>query len=236
MVGVSETITEDERPACTCDEPEPIGFAGPARGSMLDPDPGPRLDELDWTYSCMRCRGVLPRWPLFLHNIFAAPSEPGPPYTHTVDLTPPDPAEAVAWLRGQIEIDHNRWRATFAQVRPVDAGGITVLPGGFEALALWEDAQDHVADCEAKLAILDGHHILSRDDRSEDYDEFSVVSIGGANKDHGCVTCHYYGQGGVKGHGICWTVRTLASAYRHREGYARYWGEPVTHTITEGGK
>ena len=37
-----------------------------------------------------------------LHNILNPPAEPGPPYTHTLDLAPPDPAEAVAWLRKQI--------------------------------------------------------------------------------------------------------------------------------------
>jgi len=154
-----------------------------------------------------------------LHNIFAAPAEPGPPYTHTIDLSPPDPAEAVAWLRGEINwsLDYARKNAARRPVNPMRS----------------HEMRDLIAACEAHLALLDGHHILSSNDRSEDYDEFSVVSIGGANKDHGCVTCHYYGQGGIKGYGICWTVRYLASAYRHRDGYSRYWGDPVTHTITE---
>ena len=157
-----------------------------------------------------------------LHNILNPSAEPGPPYTHTLSPLSPDPAEAVAWLRREIESDLGRAR------HMLDKRGAHPDPR--------REMHDAIADCEAKLAILDGHHILSRDHVGENYDEFSVVSIGGANKDHGCVTCHYYGMGGVKGHGICWTVRYLASAYRHREGYARFWGTPVTHTLTEDGQ
>lgn len=78
---------------------------------------------------------------------------------------------------------------------------------------------DVVADCEAKLRLLDEHYILWRHDAGEAYEEFSVARIGGANQDHGCVTCHYYSQGGVKGLGYCRTVRLLAWGYRHRDGY-----------------
>jgi len=46
-----------------------------------------------------------------------------------------------------------------------------------------------------------------------------VVKFGGANKDSGCVTCHYYGRGGVKGCGTCRTVRLLAGGYKHRPGF-----------------
>ena len=31
-------------------------------------------------------------------------------------------------------------------------------------------------------------------------------------------------------------VRLLAAGYRHRGGYARFWGTPVTHTLTEDGQ
>jgi hypothetical protein len=158
-----------------------------------------------------------------LHNIFATPDGPGPPYTHTFDPSPPDPAEAVAWLREQVKMDHNRWRATLAQVRPVEAGGITVLPGGFEALAQFEDAQDHVADCEAKLAILDEHAAVWDDYRTADGDESDTRE---------CETCE---PPGTPDNYPCRTVRFLASAYRHRDGYDRYWGTPSTHTITEDG-
>jgi hypothetical protein len=47
--------------------------------------------------------------------------------------------------------------------------------------------------------------------------------MAGADKDFGCVTCHYYGQGGVKGYGYCRTVRHLASAYRYRPGFRQEW-------------
>ena len=82
------------------------------------------------------------------------------------------------------------------------------------------DPQDTIARCEAELAILDEHYILFKGSSDEKWEEFSVVSIGGADKDHGCVTCHYYGMGGVKGYGICRTVRLLAAGYKHHPGYA----------------
>jgi hypothetical protein len=89
------------------------------------------------------------------------------------------------------------------------------------------DPRSVVADCEAKLAILDEHYILwaagSGVSNPEQYDEFSVVPVGGANKDHGCVRCHYYGMGGVKGYGYCRTVKILASGYRFRPGYREEW-------------
>ena len=89
------------------------------------------------------------------------------------------------------------------------------------------DPRNVVADCEAKLAILDEHYILTSGDRNPDYEEFSVVpwgAKGGAgDRGSGCVTCHYYGMGGVKGYGVCRTVRSLASAYKHRPGYREVW-------------
>lgn len=85
------------------------------------------------------------------------------------------------------------------------------------------DPRDTITRCEAELAILDVHYILWRHDTSEAYEEFSVVAVGGADKDHGCVTCHYYGQGGVKGYGYCRTVRLLGYGYRFRDGYREEW-------------
>lgn len=85
------------------------------------------------------------------------------------------------------------------------------------------DPRDTIARCEAELAILDEHYILWRHDTNEAYEEFSVVSIGSANQDHGCVTCHYYGQGGVKGYGYCRTVRHLGYGYKFRDGYREEW-------------
>ena len=99
-------------------------------------------------------------------------------------------------------------------------------------LMVANDPQDTIARCEAELAILDEHYILASDDRNPDYEEFSVVKIGSADSDRGCVTCHYYGMGGVKGCGICRTVRILLSAYRYREGFNPDWagatGVPLT--------
>ena len=101
-----------------------------------------------------------------------------------------------------------------------------VYPLGDSSLArLMEanDPQDTIARCEAELAILDEHFILTNENRIEAYEEFSVVpwgAKGGAgDQGSGCVTCHYYGMGGVKGYGICRTVRLLASGYKHRPGY-----------------
>jgi len=89
------------------------------------------------------------------------------------------------------------------------------------------DPRQVIADCESDLAILGEHYILTTSDRNEAYEEFSVVRIGGADRDHGCVTCHYYGMGGVKGYGICRTVKAVASGYRHHPGWAEHWGEPA---------
>lgn len=89
------------------------------------------------------------------------------------------------------------------------------------------DPQDTIARCEAELAILDEHYILTSGDRNPVYEEFSVVpwgAKGGAgDQGAGCVTCHYYSQGGVKGYGICRTVRHLAAAYRHWPGWQPEW-------------
>ena len=85
------------------------------------------------------------------------------------------------------------------------------------------DPRDTIAQCEADLAILDEHYILTSGDTNPDYEEFSVVpwgAKGGAgDQGAGCVTCHYYGQGGVKGYGICRTVRLRAGGYKYRPGF-----------------
>ena len=118
-------------------------------------------------------------------------------------------SELVAWLRREIEGDLGRARHI------LDVRGAHPGPR--------HEMHDAIADCEAKSAILDEHYILWRHDTNEAYEDFSVVSIGAANQDHGCVTCHYYGQGGVKGYGYCRTVRHLAAGYRHRPGYRPEW-------------
>jgi hypothetical protein len=181
-----------------------------------------------------------------LRNIFAAPAEPGPPYTHTIDLSPPDPAEAVAWLRGQLEGDKAAaeaatpgpwaWEATgekdsswavglvqdedgntlCGQIEPGEGIVIDGVCEGIDGhlpdathIALRNPA-DTIADCGAKLTLLDEHSLSEYGD--------------------GCRTC--YGTLAYP----CPTIRILAAACRHREGYDRYWGTPATHTLTEGGK
>jgi hypothetical protein len=98
------------------------------------------------------------------------------------------------------------------------------------------DPRDTIARCEAELAILDAHYILTKEDRSEQYEEFSVTPHPGADGcDFGCVTCHYRGMGGVWGQGYCRTVRLLGYAYRHRDGYRPEWA-PIAMTAQSLGK
>ena len=135
----------------------------------------------------------------------------------------------VPWLRAQVEADKAAASAAGRRIRvhqpepwyeaddnrfewPEDAAHIAI-----------HDPRDTIARCEAELAVLDAHYILWRHDTTEEYEEFSVVSIGGANQDHGCVTCHYYGRGGVKGYGYCRTVRVLGWGYRFGGGYREAW-------------
>jgi hypothetical protein len=173
-----------------------------------------------------------------LHNIFAAPAEPGPPYTHTLDLSPPDPAEAVAWLREQIaerlylaqrtiEIGNAaKWTELSSGVLMTVAADADqdnwdgVHPMGDSSLTrLMEanDPQDTIARCEAEAAILD--ECLA--DASMD-----------TALENGDISTEEYVSGVVTGTII---LRLLAAAYRHRDGYARFWGEPVTHTLTQDG-
>jgi hypothetical protein len=152
--------------------------------------------------------------------------------------------ELAAWLRRRIEqrmylAQHAIELGSAAEWTELSSGVLMtcapddpqegwdgVHPLGDSSLArLMEanDPRDTIARCEAELAILDTHYILWRHDTSEAYEEFSVVAIGGANQDHGCVTCHYYSQGGVKGYGYCRTVRQLGHGYRHWDGYREGW-------------
>jgi hypothetical protein len=122
--------------------------------------------------------------------------------------------ELASWLRRKVGADLKHWR-------DLEAAYLPGVPK--EGEWLWAGAREHADHAEARLAVLDEHYILWRHDTSEAYEEFSVVSIGGANKDHGCVTCHYYGQGGVKGYGYCRTVRHIGYAYRRQAGYREAW-------------
>jgi hypothetical protein len=73
------------------------------------------------------------------------------------------------------------------------------------------DPQDTIARCEAELAILDEHGLYDVNDEAY------------------CRICGDCPQVAYP----CRTVSLLAAAYRHREGYARYWGTLPTHTLTE---
>jgi hypothetical protein len=82
-------------------------------------------------------------------------------------------------------------------------------------------------EIQAKRAILDEHCILTSGDRNPDYEEFPVVpwgAKGGAgDQGPGCVTCHYCGLGGMKGYGICRTVRLLAAIWSDHPDYDQAW-------------
>jgi hypothetical protein len=79
----------------------------------------------------------------------------------------------------------------------------------------------------AGRAILAEHYILTCDDRNPDYEEFSVVPWGTkGDQSSGCVTCHYYGMGGVKGYGTCRTMRALAATWSDHPDYRQEWTAP----------
>lgn len=160
--------------------------------------------------------------------------------------------EPVAWLRRRIEnrlalARHAIELGNAAEWTELSSGVLmTIAPdapqdnwdgvhplGDSSVTRLMEanDPQDTIARCEVELAVLDEHYILRRGDTNEAYEEFSVVpwgAKGGAgDQGSGCVTCHYYGMGGVKGYGTCRTVRLLASAYKHWPGYREEdWKQP----------
>ena len=74
------------------------------------------------------------------------------------------------------------------------------------------DPEDRIADCEAKLALLDLHHPVM-----ENYTD----GDGQSRTSYQCDECD---TGGSPDNWPCQTVRTLASACRHREGWAEHWG------------
>lgn len=143
-----------------------------------------------------------------LHNILNPPAEPGPPYTHTFAPHEPDPAEALAWLREQITwwLDYAR---TNAARRP-----ITSMRS--------HEMRNLIADCEAKLTILDLWQEASRSrwDLPEGVAE-------GRDPDERM-------RDDAVADTLDEVVSLLAAGYRHCEGYDRYWGIPPTYTLTEG--
>jgi hypothetical protein len=146
--------------------------------------------------------------------------------------------EMITWLREEIrarktlalaameraEVKDGHWFGEEDEI--TDDNGLrlaTVNHPDVTAHIAANDPRSVIAACDAELAILDDHYILTRDDRNEVYEEFSVIAIGSADRDRGCVTCHYYGQGGVKGYGRCRTVRLLGTGYQYREGFRMEW-------------
>jgi len=102
----------------------------------------------------------------------------------------PNADAAMAWLRQQIEDD--KAAAKVATAGPWHENGMAIR-GGPRSYA----PQDVIADCDAKLAILEEHPE--------------------SNEGAGCGGCQHWPW-------PCPTLRLLASAYRHRDGYAGHWG------------
>ena len=146
--------------------------------------------------------------------------------------------DAVTWLREQIEgdrwtasvkaiqhswhIDIKAWATNGVGVVDERDQSVCVTIGEYAATHIARhDPQDVIADCEAKLRILDEHRLAYKNNDPDD--DYSVGGYGGCDGDSGCITCHYLSQMHVKGCGICLTVRILATAYKHRDGYAERW-------------
>jgi hypothetical protein len=89
-----------------------------------------------------------------------------------------------------------------------------------------QNPQERIDDCQAKLTILGAHYILVGGENTPyPHEDYSLV-VRGRDQGRGCVTCHYQGMGGVAAKGVCVTVRLMASAYKHQEGYQPKWGLP----------
>lgn len=133
----------------------------------------------------------------------------------------------TAFLNARLEEDASFARATMRQGAPPWAAF-----GRGERIPEMAHIERHsparaLREVEAKRAILAEHFILTNENRIEAYEEYSVVpwgAKGGAgDQGSGCVTCHYYGMGGVKGYGICRTVRILAAVYSDHPDYRQEW-------------
>jgi hypothetical protein len=92
------------------------------------------------------------------------------------------------------------------------------------------DPQAVLADCEAKLRLLEEHRILVRAEITEwpdAYDNYSLIRPHtGRDCGSGCISCHYMWQGAVQAYGTCVTVRLLAWGYQHCDGYQAEWAPP----------
>ena len=67
------------------------------------------------------------------------------------------------------------------------------------------DPQDVIADCEAKLGLIEAH------DKPTHYCPLPALPS-------------KHGQLWTPEEGPCWTLHLLARAYKHRDGYAEHWG------------
>jgi len=155
-----------------------------------------------------------------------------------------DEQAGVKWLRQQIKSNLGLARLAMgaeninAQWMEVSSGVLHTGPGteadcwdgtwpmGDSRLTRFiaaHDPQDVIADCEAKLEILRWHYILTSGGDDPENEEFSIYRFPSHPYDFGCVCCHYYAQGAVRNYGYCGTVKALASAYKHRPGYAEHW-------------
>ena len=148
--------------------------------------------------------------------------------------------EAVAWLREQIEgdkavaqaaaaIDGPSWQRDMEDYDGEYPGSGAVLSATGEVIVYdegtpkWQQAEhialhdprDVIADCEAKLAILDVH---------------VPVEDGARLTCKVCVTWEDDPVDGETAFGIalpvawpCMTLEITAAGYRHRDGYAEHW-------------
>jgi len=125
------------------------------------------------------------------------------------------------WLRKQVESEYDWPSPAPERIHAAIADGCLSINDGRwvnHATELLEGVR------RAHLAILGAHYILHRNDRSEDYAEFSVTPHPGRwGRDYGCVTCHYRGMGAVWGQGYCYTIRQLGTAYKDSTGYLAAW-------------
>jgi hypothetical protein len=134
-------------------------------------------------------------------------------------------AEAVAWLRAQIESDRalaERMAKRFVRPPDRERPGEPIWPppsierkwqrfedpevrAGLD-FTLAHSPHDVLADCEAKLALVD------------EMVNLRIASIA------------YPDEAGPESAGVMLGI--LAGAYRHREGYAERWGVKVTGSTT----
>lgn len=114
---------------------------------------------------------------------------------------------ATAWLRNEIEGDLKAWRER---------------EGFLTGTALDADADDRVADAEMKLELLKLHQ--------------PVEAMGGDRTWLECESCGPNREGdevfAAPGEGEvfwpCQEWQIVATAYRHRDGWAEHWGSEAT--------